>query len=218
MDILNGDLGSTIYLVVFLALLAESTVVVGLFAPGVSIYVAASFLAGSGSLDWRLVWLVGAAAVFLGDNIGYALGRISVRSCKLRAFVKRSGVDLEAAPRRSLSLFFYQFPVVTRAPVPIVMGARGLSLGKWLSINLPATVVFTGVILLPGYVAGRTTGSFAEAERFSHEMQIAFLALAAIWVVYAIIRWRCMRRRIGNQSHSSESPESVHETERDKGD
>lgn len=198
--------GPIAYLFVSLALLAESTIVLGLFAPGVSLYVIASFMAGAGALDWRLLWLCGYVAVVVGDNLGYFLGRWSRKSQKLSSLIARAGVSDDGHLRQIYLLVFYQFPVVTRAPLPVVLGMRLVKPGPWFALNLVASGLFTGVLLLPGYLVGSAAGSLADAQNYASLIQRVFLGLCCFWILFLLFRWNLARtRRKWLQTHGQRS-------------
>jgi len=182
------------YGAIFLLLLLESTVIVGLFAPGVFALIGGSFLAALGKLDPVLVYAVGWLGVFAGDAIGYVLGRNATRFSRVRSLVDRlsARVDIEAI-RGSWTLWFFQFPVVIRAPVPLLLGATVMSMRRWLVLEVIATSLFVSTLYAIGYSTGAVTGSFEAAERNAAILQVIFLVLLVVFTLVGIVRYR-MRR------------------------
>jgi membrane protein DedA with SNARE-associated domain len=66
------DFGHTGYLLLFVAVMAESG---GVPVPGETTLIGASVLASQGTLQIELVIPIAAAAAIIGDNIGYQIGR-----------------------------------------------------------------------------------------------------------------------------------------------
>jgi len=69
------------YLAVGLLIFVEDF---GVPAPGETVLIAASVYAGAGRLNIVAVGVIGFAAAVLGDNVGYAIGRIGGRALVLR--------------------------------------------------------------------------------------------------------------------------------------
>src|SRR5579884_1164195 len=73
------------YLVVFLGILMENTLFLGLFIPGVFVLLLAGIGAADGILDLRLAFLLAVAGTSLGDTISYLAGRFGWRRALRRA-------------------------------------------------------------------------------------------------------------------------------------
>lgn len=197
--------GPVLYLIIFGALLAESTVILGFLAPGISALVFGAFVAGTGHLSPALVWLAGFLAVLIGDNVGYVLGRYAKRSPKIQAWLKKTGIRESAPPPRAKYLVFYQFLVVTRAPMPIFLGLKKMPYGKWLILNLVASCMFVSAFFAAGYIGGRVVGSLDKTQHFVKLLERGLIILGIAIVVGFTIRWFLQRRQQQNLP-DSESP------------
>ncbi|MGX1884890.1 DedA family protein [Streptomyces sp. NPDC055287] len=181
---------------IFLLLLLESTVILGLFAPGVFAVIGGAYLAGVGALSPVGVFLTAYTAVVVGDNMGFLLGRSARRSRRVARLIQRLEDRMgERKFDRPVALLFFQFPVVTRAPVPILLGAARMHLGKWLSIDAVATLLFISTLFAIGFTIGRTTGNPDSASRAAEILQLTFLGLLLAWGIYGWVRFARARRR-----------------------
>lgn len=148
------------YLAIFLAVLLESIVIVGLFFPGVMIVASAAFLASAGRLDLFLVFTAAWIGMLIGDNIGYAMGRFGLYRIKpLERYLTKIRPKLEdSIEKHSRLVVFYQFVGFARAPVPLLLGAIKHPLKKWFLLVIVATTVFISSLVLMSYVVGSFLG------------------------------------------------------------
>lgn len=197
--------GPVLYLIIFGSLLAESTVILGFLAPGISALVFGAFVAGTGHLSPGLVWLAGFLAVVLGDNIGYVLGRYAKRSPRIQGWLKKAGIKESDPQPRTKYLVFYQFLVVTRAPMPIFLGLKKMSFGSWIVLNIVASVMFVSAFFAAGYVGGRVIGSLDKTQHFVKLLERGLIIFGIAIVVGFTIRWYLQRRQ--RQPSDSELPD-----------
>ncbi len=187
--------GPVLYLIIFGALLAESTVILGFLAPGISALVFGAFVAGTGHLSPSLVWLAGFLAVIVGDNAGYVLGRYAKRSPRIQAWLKKAGIKESDPPPRAKYLVFYQFLVVTRAPMPIFLGLKKMPFGKWIVLNIVASFMFVSAFFAAGYIGGRVIGSLDKTQHFVKLLERGLIIFGLAIMVGFTIRWFLQRRR-----------------------
>jgi membrane protein DedA with SNARE-associated domain len=114
------------YPIVFLAVLGESA---GLPLPGETILLIAGVAAQHGSLALPVVWLLGAAAAIVGDNLGYLVGHYGGRP-----LLERYGRILRVHERelRILDRYFEAH------------GAKTVFLGRWVIFLRVWAALFAG--------------------------------------------------------------------------
>ncbi|WP_416382285.1 DedA family protein [Nocardia transvalensis] len=137
-----------------------------------------------GQLHLVPVLLVAWSAVVIGDCSGYLVGRGVIRASWIDRLVKKLSekVDIEKI-RRSKAMVFFQFPVVTRAPVPVLLGVTRFPVKKWLLLDVCATTLFVGTLFTIGYVTGRVAGTAAAPKTVAAIVQAAFVGYVLVLVV-----------------------------------
>jgi membrane protein DedA with SNARE-associated domain len=191
----NEHIEAVGYGVLFVALALENTIFVGAVVPGVTVLVAASFLAGTGNLHVALVVPIALAGILVGDNIGYAVGRLGLN--RLR-FVRRlvEGHEVTANRLRESSsplLLFFQFPLPTRAALPIVAGAIRMPVKRWLLIDTMATGVYTTSLVSIGYLAGQAAGALDSSLDLVRRVQYLAAFIFICWC--GLLAWKYYKRR-----------------------
>ncbi|GDY32674.1 DedA family protein [Gandjariella thermophila] len=171
----------------------------GVPAPGETVLIAAAVYAGTGRLNIGVVALVGFAAAVLGDNIGFAIGRLGGRRV-----VERFGryVWLTPARLRAAETFFgrhggkivvvARFVEGLRQANGIIAGITGMPWRRFLAFNALGAALWVGVWASLGDLAGAHVGAIIER---LHRYQYALLAALAALVVGLVLRHVLRRRR-----------------------
>ncbi len=179
----------------------------GIPLPGETVLIAAALYAGTGRLNIVAVGVVAVLAAVIGDNIGYAIGRIGGRALVLRfgKYVWLTGERLEKA-ERFFARFGGQIVVVAR----FIEGLRqangiiaGLAEMHWLrfvAFNTLGAVLWVGTWTTLGYLAG---DHIVTIYNYFTRYSLYVLIAAAIAVAALIVRAAIRRRR---RSHVSPEP------------
>jgi membrane protein DedA with SNARE-associated domain len=186
------------YVIVFLIVLLECQVFLGLFMPGESMVMVAGFLAGQGILDIRLLIGVTAAAAVVGDSIGYEFGRLLGRD-----WLRRHGATFWLRPERldrmdiffarhgGLSVLFAHFLHVGRALMPFLAGASRLPYLRFLVYNATGCFLWATIFSLVGYLFGQ---NWHLVERWIGRASIfAGIVLGMVLAVIWLWRWIASR-------------------------
>lgn len=185
------------YIAIFLALLLENTIVVGVFFPGIAVLVAAGYFAGTGDLNPIAVFAVSWAAVICGDTLGYMVGRFGIHRFRIvHKLLKENQQHAERlAATRSPLLLLFQFPMPTRTAIPVIAGSIRVKVVKWLLLDAAATTLFATSVLSVGYLSGRAAGALDEAQQWADRIQILFIGLFVMWLAIIIVKWLQWRRK-----------------------
>jgi membrane protein DedA with SNARE-associated domain len=193
---LGARLGGWTYVLVGVMAFLETSVFVGLVAPGELAVVFGGFVAGQGEIDpvalAFVVWLCAAA----GDSSGYLFGRWLGRGWALR-YGERVGVTrarfdaVERFFRRhgGKTIILGRFIGFVRAMAPFVAGASRVPYGRFLAASLAGTAVWSAVFVTLGYVFWR---SFHRALDIAKQGNIGFLVFVAL-LALAIAGYRLGR-------------------------
>jgi membrane-associated protein len=155
-------------------------------------------VATAGSADPRIALLVGCAAAgaFVGDNLGYLLGRRFGPAVQRRFFTTPKGKKARAWAERSLDKYGPQLIVVCRfipggrTAVTLTCGLTGYPRRRFAAATALAAVIWA----LYAFFIGRIGGQAFEDDPWAG-LVIAFGASIAISAVIEVIRRLLARRR-----------------------
>ena len=176
--------GSVGYPLLFTLIAAESA---GALVPGETSLILAGALAGDGKLSLPVVIAVAASAAILGDNVGYLLGRLGLRSLVLR--VGRSSARTERALERSGEFFARRGPATVfigrwlpglRVFAAWLAGTNRMPWPRFLLWNALGGIGWAATIGTIAYYVGRTaSGSLAA---------IGFVGIGVVVIVFVVRR------------------------------
>jgi membrane protein DedA with SNARE-associated domain len=170
------------YLAVFLLVGAES---LGIPLPGETMLITAAIYAGTTHRLWIvLVILAAASGAIIGDNIGYAIGRLGGYPL-LRRFGRYIRLD-----ERRLSLgqylfqlhgakvvFFGRFVAILRTYAAFLAGVNLMPWRRFLVFNALGGIVWSTLYGLGGYLLGR------QLVRLSGPIDIALVVVGGLAVI-----------------------------------
>jgi len=152
------------YAIVAAGVLAERSILVGLFVPGDVILALGGVYAARGDLALWAVVAIGAGAATCGESIGYWLGRrYGVRLIKRIPLVRRLERRVEGAEdyfRRygGMTVALGRYATAAGAFVPFVAGTSRMDYRRFLAFDVPAIAVWATGITLFGYFFGEHIG------------------------------------------------------------
>ena len=129
------------------------------FLPGDSLIVTAAILAAQLGITWWQILLVGIPAAFLGDQVGYFLGRkFGRRLFKPDARIMKTEYLEEAeaffTKYGGVSLVLGRFVPIVRTYVPLAAGTAAMPYRRFLLWNLGGGVLWVGSMTLVGALLG----------------------------------------------------------------
>ena len=179
--------------------MGESLLVVGIAIPATAIMLVVGGLVGNGTLDAGPVVFWGIVGAVIGDAISYYIGRLlgpriihrwplnKQRRAVARArhFFYRYGM---------LSIFAGRFLGPLRAILPTVAGVMKMRHGRFQVANILSAIVWIPVMLLPGYLTGKSIGALG-SNGTNAGLVISFVlsVVIAVWITLALIRKRKSR-------------------------
>jgi len=194
------------YLAVGLLIFVEDF---GVPTPGETVLIAASVYAGAGRLNIIAVGVIGFAAAVLGDNVGYAIGRIGGRTLLQRfgRYVllteeRLAGAESFFTRHGGKIVIVARFIEVLRQANGIIAGITRMPWPRFLAFNALGAALWVGTWTAVGYLAGNHIQ--AQANRYA----LYLLAAAALAIVALIVRYRLRRAR-----HAAAGGESQTETD-----
>jgi membrane protein DedA with SNARE-associated domain len=182
-------------------------VFVGCFAEGETILVLAGFAAHLGYLSLPWVMTTAAVAGFCGDQLAYFAGRRfgpRLLAWSPRLAAAQPVIAEKLATHATWVVFVLRFAVGLRIASPIVVGASGLPILRFMLPNAAGAIVWAVLIGSAGYAFGAAFTRMLEHAK--HYEEIAFAIIAA--VVLALIWLRSARslRAIGRADATKAPP------------
>src|SRR6185437_3892368 len=200
------------YPLLFLVVMAESS---GVPVPGETGLITAGILSSSGKLEIELVIAIAAAAVIVGDNIGYVIGRKGGRWVLERpgAFARqRKEVLLVGEPffekHGPKAVFFGRFILGLRVWASWLAGATHMHWRSFALWNALGGICWATAIGLIAYFLGRSADNAIKAFGL-YGAAAAVLALFGFFFMHR----RAVRRARAAQEADSSEPEQQREEE-----
>ena len=181
---------------IFLIAFCDSIIVLGIVVPALPLLFAIGALIGLGHIDGPYALACASLGAFLGDAIGYWVGRRWGPQLREHWPFSRYPQLLERGEqvfRRhgAKSILIARFVGAIRAFVPAIAGMLRMPLQRYVPMSLLACVLWAGVFLAPGWVLGASYDAVAAvADRLVLVLGGLLVVLALAWaaVVYGY-RW-----------------------------
>jgi membrane protein DedA with SNARE-associated domain len=166
-----------------LAIMLETTILLGLVIPGDTIVLVAS----TGVLDWGdFAWLLMAVLLgsLFGESIGYSIGYWlgpKIRNTRLgKAIGQRRWDRAEkfVARRGGVAVFISRFLPVLHSVVPAVAGATKMPYKVFIAWTFAACTIWTSLYVGVGFLARESYELLSENLRFGSFVAIAILLVA----------------------------------------
>jgi len=193
-----GEYGVWTYLLLFLIVFAETGLVVTPILPGDSLLFAAGALAGGGSLQVGVVFLLLSAAAILGDTVNYWIGnRLGPRIVR-RRWIKQEYMDRTHAffeKYGGKTIIMARFVPIIRTFAPFVAGIGAMTYGKFLAYNVIGGVLWVAICVFAGYFFG---GLQVVKDNFS----LVIIAIVIVSVMPGVIEYIRHRRAMAAANKS----------------
>ena len=157
---LVAEYGIWIYAILFAIIFCETGLVVTPILPGDSLLFVAGAVAAAGEMNVHLLFVLLAAAAFLGNSVNYAIGRWLGRHFftdrgsrwlnpkhleRAHGFYERYGGQAVVISR---------FMPIVRTYIPFVAGLAAMTPAKFSLYNVAGAVLWVGGLLYAGYFFG----------------------------------------------------------------
>ena len=181
------------YLIVAAIIFVETGIVVAFFLPGDSILFSAGLVVASNkNLNVALLCAVVFIAAFVGDQMGYVIGRHAGRSYldkrespRIKKMIANAEHFYESSGFWAVVAARY-FPWI-RSFIPPIAGAAKMNYYKFLSANLLGALLWAVLITLAGYYAA----TIPFVKQFSYAIATFFIAAS---IISGVVNWRRRQR------------------------
>jgi membrane protein DedA with SNARE-associated domain len=197
-------------LIAGIAMLCETSVLLGLVIPGDTVVLVAS-TAVRDPLDFIALTLAVIAGSLAGESIGFSLGKYfgpRIRASKLGQRIgERNWVRAEnyLARRGGIAVFISRFLPIFHSLVPLVVGSSPMRYRTFISWTIPACVLWACAYISVGTF---TAGGYRRLESQLHFAGFLFVAVVAVaLIVIFVIRKLIERAEAKHMHQSSPDPE-----------
>lgn len=180
-----------------LAIMLETSVLVGLVVPGDTIVIVAGTAVGS-VLEGVLLVIIVIIGALVGESIGFLLGRWlgpRIRFSRLGAKVGEDNwrrAELYLRRRGGPAIFLSRFLPVLHSLVPLTVGMSGFAFRRFLAWTAPACAVWA---VLYVSVAAAAAGTYRELADRLHFAGYIFVGVIAAFLVLAYVAKRVIVAR-----------------------
>ena len=160
LQILIQNYGVWIYAILFLIIFCETGLVIAPFLPGDSLLFVAGAVAASGNMYVHTLFLVLAAASFLGDNTNYWTGRFlgpKVFSREGSLFLNPKYLERTQGfydRHGGKTVMIARFVPIVRTFAPFVAGIGKMQYSRFVMFAFAGAVLWIGSLVYAGYFFG----------------------------------------------------------------
>jgi membrane-associated protein len=197
-SLLNGFPPWAVYLIVFALPFLEASIFLGFIIPGETALVFGGVLANQGRSSLTVVLVLAIAGAFLGDTIGYEVGRHFGQRLKASRLGQAVGQKRWDVTERFLhdhgpvSVFLGRYTALLRALVPGAAGMARLPYRTFALWNLLGGATWAALCVVGGWFVGKVIG------RYIADVGYVLIGLVVLAVAVHLV----MRRR-----HARPSPD-----------
>lgn len=200
-------------LIAGVAVMLETSVLIGLIVPGDTVVIMAS-LGVEGPVQAAAMVVAVVVGALIGESIGFALGRWlgpRIRTSWLgRRIGEKNWVRAERylARRGGIAIFLSRFLPVLHSLVPLTVGMSGYSYRRFLAWTAPACLLWAVAYVS---VTSLAAGSFREMVDQVHYAGYVFVGVIAAFLVLVFIGKKLLERAEARHldEHDAESEADV---------
>jgi len=180
-----------------LAILLETSILIGLIVPGDTVVLVASTGVGS-PIEWAALVATVIVGALAGESIGFAIGRFlghRIRPSRLgRRIGEHNWVRAEnyLARRGGIAVFLSRFLPVLHSLVPVTVGMSAMSYRRFISWTAPACVIWALAYISVG---AATAGGYRELSTQLHGAGYVFVGAIVLFIVLVLLGKKLLEKR-----------------------
>ena len=179
-----------------LAIMLETSVLVGLFVPGDTIVIIAATAVAS-PLEALYLGIAVVIGALIGESIGFWLGRFLGPKIHHSALGRRIGEENWLRSERYLrrrggpAIFISRFLPVLHSLVPLTVGMSGYPYRRFLAWTAPACVIWAALYIA---VASLAAGTYREVADQIHYAGYIFVAVIVVFIALVFVSKKVIER------------------------
>lgn len=179
-----------------IAILLETSVLIGLIVPGDSVVIVTG-TAVTSPLEGVILGVVVVVGSLTGQSIGYLFGRILGPRIRASRLGRRIGeVNWEKSERYlerrgGVAIFLSRFLPVLHSLVPLTVGMSGYPYRRFLAWTTPACIIWASLYIS---VAAAAAGTYRELSQSIHFAGYLFVGVIALFLVLVVVAKKVIER------------------------
>lgn len=179
-----------------IAIMLETSVLVGLIVPGDTIVIVAGTAVAT-PVEAVMLGVVVVAGSIAGESIGYALGRYLGPRIQHSRLGRRIGEANWARSARYFerrggpAIFISRFLPVLHSLVPLTVGMSGYPYRRFLAWTLPACVIWASLYI---GVSAAAAGTYRELADQIHWAGYVFVGIIALFLIAVVVAKKLIER------------------------
>ena len=179
-----------------LAIMLETSVLIGLVVPGDTVVIVASTAVAS-PLEGVMLGVAVVIGALIGESIGFLLGRFLGPRIRHSALGRRIGDDNWERSERYLArrggpaIFLSRFLPVLHSLVPLTVGMSGFSYRRFLAWTAPACVIWATLYITVSALAATT---YREVADQLHYAGYLFVGVIVVFVALVFVSKKVIER------------------------
>lgn len=200
------------YWVVFIGVLIENSMFLGLLVPGAIILILAGLAAENGAINIWYVFALAIAATIIGDTVSYLIGRLGWTRLLQRTGMG-AAIEKVRGPMESNSTWIilgYHLAGYSRVVGPAAAGIFHIPFRRWAPLDYAGGAIWVLLYTGAGYGLGLAGVEFGDTKRMVQLLELFFLGIFALAIFIAFARTaRSSRGGPGSPSSGRASPVTV---------
>ena len=195
------------------AILLETSILIGLIVPGDTVVLVASTAVAS-PLEYAALVAVVIVGALCGESLGFALGRWfgpRIRASRLGRRLGTRNLDRAErylATRGGVAVFLSRFLPVLHSLIPLTVGMSPMRYRTFMAWTAPACVIWAFAYVSVGSLAA---GGYRELSQELHWAGYVFVAVIAVFVAAVVVVKKVLQRReSAHMDAAARSPEPPH--------
>jgi len=192
-----------------LAIMLETSVLIGLVVPGDTVVIIAGTAVGS-PLEGVALAIVVVIGALIGESIGFWLGRFLGPKIRHSRLGRRIGEENWQRSERYLhrrggpAIFVSRFLPILHSLVPLTVGMSGYSYRRFLAWTVPACIIWASLYVTVAAVAAGTYRELADQLHFAGYIFVGIIVLFLLLVfVSKKVIERAERKHLGDDEDAS---------------
>ena len=193
------------------AVMLETSILVGLVVPGDTIVIVAG-TAVSSPLEAVMLGVAVVIGALIGESIGFWLGRFLGPKIQASRLGQRIGDDTWERSERYLrkrggpAIFLSRFLPVLHSLVPLTVGMSGFRYRRFLAWTTPACIVWAALYIS---VSAAAAGTYRELADKIHYAGYLFVGVIVVFLVLVFVGKKIIERLEHRHMHDEDNAPSV---------
>ena len=201
------------------AIMLETSILVGLIVPGDTVVLVAS-TGVSNPVEYVALVIAVIVGALCGESIGFALGRFFGPRIRASALGRKIGVrnfdraEAYLARRGGIAVFLSRFLPVLHSLIPLTVGMSPMRYRIFMAWTVPACILWSFAYVSVGSAAA---GGYRELSRELHWAGYLFVAAIALFVVAVFVVKKVLSAREARHMESEDADAGGREPEPPRG-